>query len=178
MRWAATLIIDKPTLAGRSPGVNAGTARVARGRGPERGAMATVRITYWRDIPMLVTARDGGDEVSVPLSPAFQDLVDRVAMQEGLGDEDAYLAEWHVGPPEDAPGRPARWPRTGPARSRPDSTRSATAIFVAPGGSDPRPLAAREGGRMKREPVVRPRRVALPSARCSSGRRCPWPDGR
>jgi hypothetical protein len=66
--------------------------------------MATVRITYWRDIPMLVTARDGGDEVSVPLSPAFQDLVDRVAMQEGLGDEDAYLAEWHVGPPEDAPG--------------------------------------------------------------------------
>ena len=66
--------------------------------------MATVRITYWRDIPMLVTARDEGDEVSVPLSPAFQDLVDRVAMQEGLGDEDAYLAEWHVGPPEDASG--------------------------------------------------------------------------
>ena len=66
--------------------------------------MATVRITYWRDIPMLVTARDGGDEVSVPLSPAFQDLVDRVAMQEGLAGEDAYLAEWHVGPPEDAPG--------------------------------------------------------------------------
>ena len=66
--------------------------------------MATVRITYWRDIPMLVTAREGGDEVSMPLSPAFQELVDRVAMQEGLGDEDAYLAEWHVGPPEDAPG--------------------------------------------------------------------------
>ena len=66
--------------------------------------MATVRITYWRDIPMLVTARDGGDEVSVPLSPAFQDLVDRVAMQEGLGGEDAYLAEWHVEPAEDTPG--------------------------------------------------------------------------
>ena len=27
--------------------------------------MATIRITYWRDIPMLVTARDGTDEVSV-----------------------------------------------------------------------------------------------------------------
>jgi hypothetical protein len=66
--------------------------------------MATVRITYWRDIPMLVTARDGGGEVSVPLGPAFQDLVDRVAMQEGLGGEDAYLAEWHVEPPEEAPG--------------------------------------------------------------------------
>jgi hypothetical protein len=66
--------------------------------------MATVRITYWRDIPMLVTARDGGGEISVPLSPAFQDLVDRVAMQDGLADEDRYLAEWHVGPLEDAAG--------------------------------------------------------------------------
>jgi hypothetical protein len=66
--------------------------------------MATVRITYWRDIPMLVTARDGGGEVSVPLAPAFQDLVDRVAMQDGLAEEDAYLADWHVGPAEEAPG--------------------------------------------------------------------------
>lgn len=69
--------------------------------------MATVRITYWRDIPMLVTARDGGGEVSVPLGPAFQDLVDRIAMQDGLGGEDAYLAEWHVGPPEEAVGAAA-----------------------------------------------------------------------
>ena len=91
-------------LAGGLSGVNAG----ARGRGPgeddERGTMATVRITYWRDIPMLVTARDAGGEVSVPLGPAFQDLVDRVAMQDGLAEEDAYLAEWRVGPAEDAPG--------------------------------------------------------------------------
>ncbi len=66
--------------------------------------MATIRITYWRDIPMLVTARDGAGEVSVPLAPEFQELVDRVAMQEGLAGEDAYLAEWRVGPPEDASG--------------------------------------------------------------------------
>jgi hypothetical protein len=66
--------------------------------------MATIRITYWRDIPMLVTARDGRDEVSVPLGPAFQDLVDRVAMQDGAAEEDAYLAEWRVGPAEERPG--------------------------------------------------------------------------
>jgi hypothetical protein len=66
--------------------------------------MTTVRITYWRDIPMLVTARDEGGEISVPLGPAFQDLVDRVAMQDGLAGEDAYLAEWHVGPAEPAAG--------------------------------------------------------------------------
>jgi hypothetical protein len=66
--------------------------------------MASVRITYWRDIPMLVTARDAGGEVTVPLGPAFQDLVDRVAMQDGLTGEDAYLAGWRVGPAEEAPG--------------------------------------------------------------------------
>jgi hypothetical protein len=77
--------------------------------------MATIRITYWRDIPMLVTARDTGGEVSVPLGPGFQELVDRVAMQEGLAGEDAYLAEWHVGPPEEAVG-PARAAATARAR--------------------------------------------------------------
>jgi hypothetical protein len=66
--------------------------------------MATVRITYWRDIPTLVTARDGAGEVSVPLGPAFQELVDRVAMLEGVSEEDAYLAGWRVGSAEDAPG--------------------------------------------------------------------------
>jgi hypothetical protein len=66
--------------------------------------MATVRITYWRDIPMLVTARDGTGEVSVPLGPAFQELVDRIAMLEGVTEEDAYLAGWRVGPAEEASG--------------------------------------------------------------------------
>jgi cvfA/B/C family virulence factor len=69
--------------------------------------MTTVRITYWRDIPMLVTARDEGGETSVPLGPAFQELVDRVAMQDGLADEDAYLAAWHVEPSEPAAGAAA-----------------------------------------------------------------------
>jgi len=65
--------------------------------------MATLRITYWRDIPTLVTARDGTGDVSVPLSAAFQELVDRVAMQEGLWESEAYLAEWRVGPEEEVP---------------------------------------------------------------------------
>src|SRR5439155_14252869 len=68
------------------------------------GTMATVHVTYWRDIPVLVTARDEREEVSVPLGPAFQELVDRVAVQEGLEDADAYLAEWRVGPDQSRPG--------------------------------------------------------------------------
>ena len=66
--------------------------------------MTTVHVTYWRDIPVLVTARDEREEVSVPLGPAFQELVDRVAVQEGLEDADAYLAEWRVGSDESHPG--------------------------------------------------------------------------
>ncbi len=69
--------------------------------------MATVRITYWRDIPLLVTAREAGEEVSVPLGSGFQDLVDRVAMQDGLTDADAYLAEWRLGPESSRAGSPA-----------------------------------------------------------------------
>ena len=66
--------------------------------------MAKLRITYWQDIPVLVTARDPDGDVTVSLSPGFQDLVDRVAMQEGLADSDDYLARWRPGPEEERPG--------------------------------------------------------------------------
>lgn len=70
--------------------------------------MARVRITYWREIPVLVTARDGAGEATVPLSARFQELVDGVAMQEGVSDAEAYLGGWRVGPEEDRPGPAAR----------------------------------------------------------------------
>lgn len=66
--------------------------------------MATVWITYWRDIPVLVTARDGDGEVTVSLSPRFQDLVDAVAMQAGLTESEQYLAEWRTGPEQEHRG--------------------------------------------------------------------------
>lgn len=66
--------------------------------------MARIRITYWREIPILVTAREGSDETSVLLSSGFQDLVDRVAVQEGLSESAEYLAQWRVGPEEERPG--------------------------------------------------------------------------
>ena len=68
--------------------------------------MARVQITHWRDIPVLVRAWDGRDEVSRPLSQRFQELVDAVAMQDGLSDADAYLAAWRTGPEEARAGPP------------------------------------------------------------------------
>jgi hypothetical protein len=66
--------------------------------------VAHVTVTYWRDIPVLVTARDGAEEATVPLSSRFQDLVDAVAMQAGQSDSEAYLAEWRTGPGAERPG--------------------------------------------------------------------------
>jgi hypothetical protein len=66
--------------------------------------VAQVTVTYWRDIPVLVTARDGAEEATVPLSSRFQELVDAVAMQAGLADSEAYLAEWRTGHPEERTG--------------------------------------------------------------------------
>jgi hypothetical protein len=72
----------------------------------EARRMARVVITYWRDIPVLVTAREGPDETSLPLSPRFQDLADSVAMLEGLSESAQYLAQWRTGPAEEHPGPP------------------------------------------------------------------------
>lgn len=68
--------------------------------------MARVLITYWRDIPLLVRAWDDRGDVTRPLSPRFQELVDAVAMLDGLSDADAYLAEWRTGPEEERAGPP------------------------------------------------------------------------
>ena len=69
--------------------------------------MARIRITYWRDIPVLVTAREGAAEVTVALSSRFQELVDVVAMQSGLSNAEEYLGAWQTGPEEERPGAAA-----------------------------------------------------------------------
>ncbi len=59
--------------------------------------MAEYQVTYWRDIPSLVVARDGADVVKVQLAPRFQERIDQVAMDLGLVGSDAYLEGWHRG---------------------------------------------------------------------------------
>ncbi len=59
--------------------------------------MARYRIIYWKEIPSVVEASEG-TSVQVTLSPRFQELIDAVAMQEGLSDSVAYLEHWHRGP--------------------------------------------------------------------------------
>lgn len=56
--------------------------------------MADVQVTYWRDIPSLVAAREGDQVVKVPLAQRFQEAIDEAAMRLGDTDADAYLAGW------------------------------------------------------------------------------------
>jgi hypothetical protein len=60
--------------------------------------MAEVQVTSWREIPSLVTARDGDEVIKIQLPSRFQEAIDEAAMR--LGDEgsDAYLEGWSRGP--------------------------------------------------------------------------------
>ena len=60
--------------------------------------MAQVQTLYWQEIPSLVEAREGQDLHKVQLSQRFQELIDLVATNKGLGESGAYLEQWSKGP--------------------------------------------------------------------------------
>ncbi len=66
--------------------------------------MATVRVMYWKEIPVQVQASDGSGSVSRPLDPRFQQAVDAIAMFDGSAGTDAYLSAWEWGPYVEATG--------------------------------------------------------------------------
>jgi Virulence factor len=56
--------------------------------------MAEYQITYWRELPSLVVARDGEVIAKSPLPQRFQEAIDEAAMRLGDTGADAYLAGW------------------------------------------------------------------------------------
>ena len=66
--------------------------------------MATYQIIAWKDVPAMVEARDETDTITRPLSDRFQQLIDSVAVQLGLQDEDAYLDLWARGAVQERSG--------------------------------------------------------------------------
>ena len=59
--------------------------------------MTEFQLTLWRDLPSLVTAREGDTVTKVPLPPRFQEAIDEAAMRLGNVSSDDYLAGWHRG---------------------------------------------------------------------------------
>jgi len=57
--------------------------------------MAEYQITYWKNIPSMVSAREGRRErAKAELSERFQLAIDEAAMRAGLIGTDAYLEQW------------------------------------------------------------------------------------
>jgi len=69
--------------------------------------MAEFQITYWRDFPSMVVARDGDETVKVQLAARFQEAIDEAAMRVGAADADAYLDGWRRSDWTEASGTPA-----------------------------------------------------------------------
>ncbi len=57
--------------------------------------MAEYQVTYWREFPSMVTAREGRrNKAKVELSQRFQVAIDEAAMRANLIGTDDYLEEW------------------------------------------------------------------------------------
>jgi hypothetical protein len=52
------------------------------------------RVTYWRDLPSLVTAREGEHTAKAALDARFMVAIDEAAMRLGATDSEAYLEGW------------------------------------------------------------------------------------
>ena len=68
--------------------------------------MAEFRVTYWRDLPSLVTARDGEHTAKAALDARFMIAIDEAAMRLGATDSDAYLEGWRQSDWEEREGTP------------------------------------------------------------------------
>ena len=54
----------------------------------------SVRILYWKEIPIQVEADDGATKASRPLDSRFQEAADAIAMFDGSYGSDDYLDAW------------------------------------------------------------------------------------
>ena len=69
--------------------------------------MAEYQITYWRDIPAMVAAREGRrNKAKVELPPRFAAAIDEAAMRSGLAGTDEYLDQWRRDPWQEREGTP------------------------------------------------------------------------
>jgi 5-methyltetrahydrofolate--homocysteine methyltransferase len=69
--------------------------------------MAEYQLTYWRDLPSLVTAREGRrNTAKVELPARFQVAIDEAAMRLNLTGTDAYIEAWRREPWQERPGTP------------------------------------------------------------------------
>lgn len=87
-----------PAIRPRSDGAR--TAPYAR-------VVTQYQVTFWRDLPSMVAARDGDESARAMLADRFQGAIDEAAMRLGSTGSDDYLDGWTKGDWTDADGSPA-----------------------------------------------------------------------
>ncbi len=68
--------------------------------------MTEYQVTFWRDLPSMVVARDGDDVAKIQLAGRLQGAIDEAAMRLGEIDSEAYLDGFARGPWTEAEGLP------------------------------------------------------------------------
>jgi hypothetical protein len=68
--------------------------------------MTEFRVTYWQDIPSMVSAKAGRQRAKVELAPRFGVAIDELAMRLSMTGTDAYLQAWRRTPWEERAGSP------------------------------------------------------------------------
>jgi len=56
--------------------------------------MATYKVLYWQEVPSQIKVEDDETDVTLQMSERFQERIDRLAAERGLGGSDDYLAQW------------------------------------------------------------------------------------
>ena len=66
--------------------------------------MATYKVLYWQEVPSQIKVEDDEGDVTLLLPERFQERIDRLAAERGLGGADEYLAQWRWSEEEDRDG--------------------------------------------------------------------------
>ena len=102
--------------------------------------MTDYQVTYWRDLPSLVVAKEGETVTKGMLGPRFQEAIDEAAMRLGASDSDAYLGEWRKGEPYLVEGEAADVASGEAARLEEEFSSDAIKALIAnEGWATPRP---------------------------------------
>jgi hypothetical protein len=66
--------------------------------------MATYKVLYWQEVPSQIKAEDDETDVTLQMPDRFQERIDRLAAERGLGGADDYLAQWRWSEEDDRDG--------------------------------------------------------------------------
>jgi hypothetical protein len=66
--------------------------------------MASYKVLYWQEVPSQIKAEDDESDVTLLMPDRFQERIDRLAAERGLGGSDDYLAQWRWSDEDDRDG--------------------------------------------------------------------------